>query len=280
MSLTPTATVSFIGLGNMNSAVLEGLLAGGHEPEAVRATVGRMLSAETKSTRYGIAVTASEDHPDANRDVADASMVVLGVKPKGILAACEEIAPALAPDTVVVSVAAGISLESMASRLPADQPIVRAMPNTPLAVQQGAVGLAMSASVTDAQREAVRGLFEQAGTVVVVPEAQIDLVAALSGSGPAYFFHLAELMAQTAVDHGMDADVAEQLAAATLAGAGQMIATQNASAAGLRENITSPQGTTEAALRSFTDDDLAGVVARGVAANMNRSAELSREFGG
>ncbi|MGO1181712.1 MAG: pyrroline-5-carboxylate reductase [Micrococcaceae bacterium] len=280
MSLPTTATVSFIGLGNMNSAVLEGLLAGGHDPESVRATVGRVLSAETKSTRYGITVTATEDHPDANREVSDAGLVVLGVKPKGVLAACEEIAPALSPDTVVVSVAAGISIASMAARLPTDQPIVRAMPNTPLAVQQGAVGLAISASVTDTQREAVRGLFEQAGTVVVVPESQIDLVAALSGSGPAYFFHVAELMAQAAAEQGMDADVAEQLAAATLAGAGRMIATQNASAAELRENITSPQGTTEAALRSFTEDDLAAVVARGMSANISRSEELSREFGG
>lgn len=279
MSLTPSTAVSFIGLGNMNSAVLEGLLAGGHDPESVRATVGRVLSAETKSTRYGIAVTATEDHTEANREVANAHLVVLGVKPKAIVEVCEEIAPALSPDTVVVSVAAGISIDSMASRLPAGQPIVRAMPNTPLAVQQGAVGLAASAEVTESQLEAARGLFEQAGTVVVVPESQIDLVAGISGSGPAYFFHLAELLAQTAVEHGMDADVAEQLASATLAGAGRMIATQNASAAELRENITSPQGTTEAALRSFTEDDLSGVVARGIAANIRRSEELSAEFG-
>ena len=179
----------------------------------------------------------------------------------------------------MVSVAAGISIASMASLLPAGQPIVRAMPNTPLAVQQGAVGLAASADVTESQLEAARGLFEQAGTVVVVPESQIDLVAGISGSGPAYFFHLAELLAQTAVEHGMDADVAEQLASATLAGAGRMIATQKASAAELRENITSPQGTTEAALRSFTEDDLSGVVARGIAANIRRSEELSAEFG-
>lgn len=280
MSLLRTARISFIGLGNMNSAVLAGVLDGGHEAANVRATVGRILSAETKAAQLGVEVTATEAVPDANPTVTGhADLVVLGVKPHGIMAVCEEISASLRPESVVVSVAAGITLDAMAAHLPAGQPLVRAMPNTPLTVGQGSVGLAANQSVTDDQLERAKGVFEHAGAVFVVPEDQINLVGAISGSGPAYFFHLTELLAQAAADQGMDTDVAEAMAAATLSGAGAMIESQNKSAAELREDITSPNGTTEAALKSFDDHDLAGVVRRAIEVNMHRSEQLAQEFG-
>ncbi|QCU77354.1 pyrroline-5-carboxylate reductase [Citricoccus sp. SGAir0253] len=273
--------IALLGLGNMNGAILAGMLAAGTEPSSVCATVHSEDSARAAEERHGIAVHSTERNPEANRNSASgADVVVLGVKPRYILTLCREIAGSLSPDAVVVSVAAGIPLGAMAAQLPEGQPVVRTMPNTPLTVGLGTVGLAAGPSVTEAQADRAAALFEGSGTVHRVPEDQLDAVAAVSGSGPAYAFLLAELMAAGGEELGLDAGLARELARSTVAGAGRMLAEPGVDPAALRRAVTSPNGTTEAAVTSFLDAGLARLLADGMRASAARSAEISREFAG
>lgn len=273
--------LALLGLGNMSGAILAGMLAAGTDPESVCATGHSAANAREREGRFGVTVTATETNPEANRNAAaGADVVVLGVKPKDILALCREISGALRPGTVVVSVAAGIPLQAMEANLPAEQPVVRTMPNTPLTVGMGVVGMAGGAATTEEHLEQAAALFAGSGTVHRVGESQLDAVAAVSGSGPAYAFLLAELMAAGGAEMGLDEDLARELARATVAGAGRMLAEPDVDPAQLRRAVTSPKGTTEAAVNSFLDADLAGVIARGMQASAARGRAISEEFGG
>ncbi|MGO1884399.1 MAG: pyrroline-5-carboxylate reductase [Citricoccus sp.] len=279
--MTAAPTIALLGLGNMNGAILAGLLAAGTGPESVCATGHSAANARRQEERYRVAVTATEVDPEANRNAAaGADVVLLGVKPKDILALCREVAGALRPGTVVVSVAAGIPLAAMERHLPAEQPVVRTMPNTPLTVGRGVVGMAAGSAVTEEHLDTVTRLFAGSGTVHRVAEEQIDAVAAVSGSGPAYAFLLAELMAAGGERMGLDADLAAELARDTVAGAGRMLAEPGTDAAALRKAVTSPNGTTEAAVDSFLAADLAGIIARGMQASADRGRAISEEYGG
>lgn len=270
--------IAFIGLGNMNAAILSGMLSAGFERENLWGTVGSSSSAQAKSAEFGIDVLAGEDSPTANADaVQQADVVVLGVKPYAIVDTCTQIAPTLQPHTVVVSVAAGIGLDSMEATLPAGQPVVRAMPNVALTVGQGAVGVAANEQVSQDQLALVTSLFAPAGEVVTVPESQINAVGAVSGSGPAYFFYLAELLAQHGQQLGLDPENAEKLASATLTGAGTMMSQPDAEAAALRRSVTSPNGTTEAAIKSLDADGLSDIVSKALQANVERSEQMAAQ---
>jgi pyrroline-5-carboxylate reductase len=181
---------------------------------------------------------------------------------------------------VVVSVAAAVTIELIERSLAPGQPVVRSMPNTPLMVGRGAVGLSGGSSAAAEQVDAVVGLLEGSGLVRVVPESQLDAVSAVSGSGPAYVFYLAEAMAKAGEDLGLDPELARDLARATVAGAGLMLDDASADPAGLRKAVTSPNGTTERAIATFDREGLPAIVARGARAASDRAAEISRELAG
>jgi pyrroline-5-carboxylate reductase len=272
--------IAMLGLGNMNGAILAGMLAAGTDPGEVCATVHSEDSARAAEERHGVAVGCTERDPEANRNAASgADVVVLGVKPKYILALCREISAALAPDTVVVSVAAGLTTGAMEQNLPENQPVVRTMPNTPLTVGMGAVGMAGGRSVAEEHLAMAERLFAGSGSVYRVAEEQIDAVAAVSGSGPAYAFLLAELMAAGGVELGLDESLAKDLARSTVAGAGRMLADDDVDPAALRRAVTSPNGTTEAAVNSFLDAGLAQLIADGMRASAARGRQISEEAG-
>ena len=276
----PSRRIAFLGAGNMNGAILRGILAAGKDPSALVATVRGTEKAQALHTETGIEVLAGADTPDANRAAAaGADVVFLGVKPVGIQDLCREIAGALRPDAVVVSVAAAVTIAQIEGALAAGQPVVRSMPNTPLTVGLGAVGLSAGSTATEAQVAEVVALFEASGLVRVVPEEQLDAVSAISGSGPAYAFYLAEAMARAGVELGLPADLARDLARATVAGAGEMLADPQADPAALRRAVTSPNGTTERAIAAFDDAGLPDIVARGARAAAERAAEISRSLG-
>lgn len=272
--------IAFLGAGNMNGAILRGILAAGEEASALVATVRGADKAQALRAETGIEVLAGADTPDANRAAAaGADIVFLGVKPIGIQDLCREIAGALRPDAVVVSVAAAVTIAQIEGALAAGQPVVRSMPNTPLMVGRGAVGLSAGSTATEAQVEEVVALLEASGLVRVVPEEQLDAVSAISGSGPAYAFYLAEAMARAGVELGLPADLARDLARATVAGAGAMLADPEADPAALRKAVTSPNGTTERAIAAFDEAGLPDIVARGARAAAERAAEISRSLG-
>jgi pyrroline-5-carboxylate reductase len=273
--------IAFLGCGSMNEAVLAGLLAAGTPAGNVTATVRRPERAQELRGRYpGLTVVAENEDPDANsKAVAGASAAVLGVKPAGITALCRSIAPALGRETVVVSVAAAVTIATMQAALPAGQPVVRTMPNTPLKVGRGAVGLSGGSSVSEIQLQQASAVFAGAGTVVVVPEEQLGAVTGVSGSGPAYVFYLAEAMAAAGVELGLDPELSMTLARETVAGAGLMLSQEGADPAALRRAVTSPNGTTERALAAFDGAGLAAIIAAGARASAERAAEMSREIG-
>ena len=267
--------ISFIGLGHLNSAILAGLLADGYDRDNLIATTHSAASAATRRAEFGISVTAEEDHPGTNAQaVADADIVVLGVKPFHIVDTAQSVAEALRPETVVVSVAAGTTLATLASVLPADQPVVRTMPNVALTVGKGAVGLARGATVTDEHVAQVHRLFAASGTVFDLPEDQLNALAAMAGSGPGYVFRFVNALAAGGVELGLDKHVAQELARLTVVGAGAMLDTDDADPTALEHSIATEGGVTEAALNSLDANGFNQLIVEALQANVTRSEEL------
>ena len=273
--------LTILGLGTMTGAILAGALeAGAVRAEDVTATTRSAASAEKAAAQHGVTVTSQERDERANHAaVAEADIVLVGVKPKDMVATLTDLAPSLRPETVVVSVAAGVTAATMAAVLPAGQPIVRTMPNTPLTVGSGVVGVAPGPGVTEEQATAVRALFEGSGLVVPVAEEQLSAVVATAGSAPAYVFLLAELIAAHGAEMGLDAAAAEAMAAATVKGAGIMLQQEGARAEALRKAVMSPNGTTEKAVEAFLDGGMGDLVNRAMDAAAQRDKEMAEEFG-
>lgn len=271
--------VAFLGCGSMNEAILAGMLAGGHPKDRITATVRRAERAAELRNRHGVEVLAGSEQEDANRAAAAAAdVVIVGVKPVGVKALLEEIAPALQPGAPVISVAAAVTVQMLEAALPAGQPVIRSMPNTPSKLGRGVVSLSPGSSCSQEILDEAGRLLASAGTVVQVPEEQVDALSAVSGSGPAYAFYLAEAMAAAGERLGLDPQLSALLARETVAGAGAMLAEPDADAAALRRAVTSPNGTTEAAIAEFDRRGLPAIVGDGAAAAAARAAQISAEL--
>ncbi len=273
--------IAFLGCGSMNEAIMGGMIAGGTDPADVVATVRRAeRAAELAERHHGITAIASEEEPENNTQAATgAAVVVLGVKPAGIADLAREISGSLSPDTIVVSVAAAVSLEQLEAALPAGQPVIRAMPNTPARLGRGVVSVSAGKHCSAAQLQQAKDIFAAVGTVVEIPEEQVDALSAISGSGPAYAFYLAEAMAAAGVELGLDAELSLLLARETVAGAGLMLAEPGADPAALRKAVTSPNGTTERAIFTFDERGLPAIIADGARAAAERAAEITKQLG-
>ena len=219
----------------------------------------------------------------ADETLARHRIWVLAVKPQFMQAAVEAVRPYLQPDTLVVSIAAGISAQTLGRWLGTpEQPwnrLVRSMPNTPALVAAGATGLLAGPDVNERDRVQVETLFKAVSEIVWVKDDKaIDTVTALSGSGPAYVFLFLEAMINTAVEQGMDPAQARRLALATVTGATQLAGLSPESLSVLREQVTSKGGTTAAALQVFDDRDFVGIVRAAMLAAEARAGELSRDY--
>jgi pyrroline-5-carboxylate reductase len=265
----------------MNEAILGGLLEAGTDPADIVATVRRAeRAAELAERHHGITAIAGEEEPDNNKQASKgAAVVILGVKPVGIADLAREISPSLAPDTIVVSVAAAVSIAQLEAALPAGQPVIRTMPNTPAKLGRGVVSVSPGTSCTPEQLQKVKDILQGAGTVVEVPEEQVDALSAISGSGPAYAFYLAEAMAAAGQELGLDAELSLLLARETVAGAGFMLAEPGADPASLRKAVTSPNGTTERAIATFDERGIPSIIAAGARAAADRAAEITKQLG-
>lgn len=265
-----------LGGGNMGRALVGGLLRRGTRPEHVTVADSSQVARETLSADFGIQAT-SENAAAAET----AAVIVVAVKPQvvgGVLSALQPTLQRTRP--LVISIAAGIRVSALESWCGGGVPVVRAMPNRPALVGAGATGLFAPASVAGAQREAAQRVMQAVGEVIwVAAEDDLDVVTALSGSGPAYFFLLAELLTQGAIDLGLEPAAARRLAIATLHGAGQLAHAGDGDLARMRAEVTSKGGTTEAAVKSFEAADLRGIVARALEAATRRGRELAAQFG-
>ena len=266
------ASLVLVGAGKMGGAMLQGWLALGLPSSAV-SVLDPFAAPEL------IALCASKGvalNPPMG-SLAAPQVLVLAIKPQMLDQAAPDIAPLVGAGTLVLSIMAGKTMGDIAARLPATA-IARAMPNTPASVGRGVTGVAASAGVTAAQRAMADALLRAIGAVEwVADENLIDAVTAVSGSGPAYVFHLVEALALAGEKAGLPADIALRLARATVEGSGELMFREpDVSAAQLRKNVTSPGGTTAAALEVLmAPDGLSALMERAVAAAKRRAGELS-----
>ena len=264
------ASLVLAGAGKMGGAMLAGWLDAGLDPR--RTTIVDPVPARPivdLCTERGIALNPTDPEPGA--------VLVLGIKPQGLDTAAPGLDRLIGRDTLLVSILAGKTVADLRVRLPRARAIVRAMPNLPASIGRGATGACASSEVTPEQRAAAEALFAANGAVAwLADEAQIDAVTAVSGSGPAYVFLLAETLAEAGIAAGLEPEVARSLARATVAGAGALLDASPAEAAELRRNVTSPGGTTAAALEVLMRPDGLGALMReAVAAARRRAGELS-----
>jgi pyrroline-5-carboxylate reductase len=273
-------TTAFLGGGSMNEAILAGLLKSGAVPHEVVVTVRRAERAAELSARYpGIRVISVQGEPDGNKHATKgAEVVVLGVKPANTADLAQEIAGSLERETVVVSVAAAVTLTQLEAALPQAQPVVRALPNTPIQLGRGVVSLTRGSHCDHKQLKVVQGIFAGAGTVVEVPEEQINVVSAISGSGPAYAYYLAEAMASAGEELGLDPELSILLARETVAGAGLMLAEPGADASVLRRGMAGPESITLRALNVFDQRGIPDSITEGARATVERSAEITQQL--
>jgi len=275
MSMTQTH-IAFIGGGNMARSLIAGLIADGHKPSAL--TVSDPIAEKREQLAASYGVHAAADNAAA---VAGADVVVLCVKPQAAAAVCRELAGLLADaPPLVISVMAGINEASIEHWLGRPLPLVRTMPNTPVMVQSGAIGLHANRAATDSHRNLAEEILRAGGlTRWVEDEQDLDAVTAVSGSGPAYFFLFMEALEKAGIEQGLDAEAARLLSIQTALGAARMAVESDESPQQLRERVTSPGGTTERALAAFAEGGLEALVSRAVAAARQRAGELSKLLG-
>ena len=267
-----TGTLVLVGAGKMGGAMLEGWLKGGAEPSRIVA-LDPAPPAEVKALieRHGVRL-----NPEIST-IRDAEVIIAAVKPQMM----EEVLPAVVPlkasKPLILSVAAGKTIASFERHFGADAAVIRTIPNTPAAVGRGITAMAANANVSPAQMALARTLLESVGEVVTVEnEAMIDAVTAVSGSGPAYVFYLTECLAAAGEKVGLPKDLAMQLARATVSGAGELMRQSGIEAATLRQNVTSPKGTTYEALQVLmAEDGMQPLFDKAIAAATRRSRELA-----
>jgi pyrroline-5-carboxylate reductase len=267
-------TVALIGAGKMGGALLDGWIGLGLDPARII-----VIEPQPAPPISALAARGLRLNPDLNPDMATvrADAAVLAVKPQTAPEAMAGITALVSPGTVVVSIMAGRPIAFLEAALPPNTAIIRAMPNTPAAIGRGITVAVPNRMVTPAQRRLAEALIMAAGAVEWIDdEALMDAVTAVSGSGPAYVFLLAESLARAGEKAGLPAALAARLARATVAGAGELMHRSPLEPAALRQNVTSPGGTTAAALGVLmADDGLDPLMERAVAAAARRSHELA-----
>ncbi len=266
--------IAFLGSGSMGGAILQGLLDAGYPKELLSATTKSDASA-IAWRQQGVSALATESSPDANALLSgDADLIVLGVKPKQIVEVLQEISGEIGKNAVIISLAAGIELETMAAVV-ANPNLIRTMPNTPALVGKAVTGIAPAASASQDAIDATVSLFEAVGTAIVVPEEKINALSAISGSGPAWIFYFIEQWEQIALQQGFSQEDAKRLVRGTFDGAIDLLAQSDKEPVELRKNVTSPGGTTERIIATFDEHDLKGIFAKGLAAAVARAQELA-----
>jgi len=258
--------VAFIGAGNMAEALIRGLVA---------AKTGQIIATDVRAERleqlhraYGI-----ETSTDNTQAAAKADIIVLAVKPQQMSVILKELK--VRSSQLVISIAAGVKTSRIEHELGGEPRVVRTMPNTPALVGAGAAAVCKGRFATEDDLATAETILKAVGIVVRVEEKDLDAVTALSGSGPAYIFYMAEAMIAAGVEAGLPADVAKRLAVQTVFGAGALLAASGESPEQLRNRVTSPGGTTQAALKVMTERGFAKIVADAIQVAARRSRELS-----
>ena len=265
--------LAFIGGGNMAKSLVGGLLEKGFYSKNITVSDPLEKNLNQLSQRFGVNTTS-----DNSVAVRNADLVVLSIKPQIMQSVCKALVVSLKNMPPIISIAAGIPLESLEKWLGKDTPIIRCMPNTPALVQTGAAGLFANSNVNQKQRDLAQEIFNAVGICCwLEKEDDIDLVTAISGSGPAYFFLFMETMEKVAIDLGLSQEISRKLILQTALGAAKMATKSDNNPAELREQVTSPHGTTEKAIDTFIQKDILGLFEKAIGNAVKRAKEMAKE---
>lgn len=270
------ATICFIGAGNMTRSLIGGLIASGYDSKKIHAADPNTDTLNALQQHFNI-----HTHTDNLQALAEADILVLAVKPQQLKAVCHSLQASVQQrNPLVISIAAGVRCQDIDYWLGGQCALVRTMPNTPALIQTGATALYANARVKDHQKDQAENILRAAGvTLWVGEEAQLDAVTALSGSGPAYYFLFMQAMQQAGEKLGLDPKTSQLLTLQTAFGAAKMALESSEDCASLRQKVTSPNGTTEQAIKSFQADHLEQIVERAMQASFQRAQELADELG-
>lgn len=272
-----TATIGFIGGGNMAASIIGGLLTSGVDARQLRAGDPSQESLDRLASLGPI--TTSQDNLDI---IPGCDVLVMAVKPQLMKVVCAGIADTVqANKPLIISIAAGVTSDSLNQWLGGNLAIVRCMPNTPALLRCGATGLFANTAVSEIQRQQAQQILDAVGLALwVKQESELDAVTAVSGSGPAYFFLMMEAMQASGEALGLSPDVAKQLSQQTALGAARMALESDVDVAELRRRVTSPKGTTERAITIFEDGGFRALVQQALQGAADRADELGRELEG
>ena len=261
--------LAILGAGVMGETVLSGLIRAGWDAGRIVATDRRPERQVELTKRYGITMLENAEA------AASADTVILVVKPQDMAELLDEISDSLRPGTLVVSLAAGVDIASMEARLGPDIPVVRVMPNTPALVDEGMAAISSGTHTTQEHLDHVTEILSATGRVVTVPERYQDAVTAISGSGPAYLFFVVEAMIEAGVHLGLPRDVSTELVVQTMLGSATMLRETGEHPTVLRERVTSPGGTTAAAVKVLEDHKVRAAFLGAMEAARDRSRDLA-----
>jgi pyrroline-5-carboxylate reductase len=268
--------IAILGAGSMGGAILNGLVQPGTAVSGPIRVTNRTEAKAAALRSDAVISYSTEVEPNANlAAITGARIVVVGVKPTMVPDLLREIAEALEPDAVVISVAAGVTIATIQSLLPPSVAVLRAMPNTPALVGRGVTGLAAGDRASASDLAMAHSLFATVGAVLEVPESKIDEVSAISGSGPAYVFYLIEQLTRTAVGLGFTAEQASLMVEGTFLGASELLAASGEQPRELRRRVTSPHGTTERAIAEMEKAELGSMFDRATASAIARAKEIA-----
>jgi pyrroline-5-carboxylate reductase len=264
--------IAILGAGRIGESLIAGLLSSGwRESDEIFATTRRAERAEELRERHGVQATLSNVEA-----AASAALVVIAVKPQDLDVLLGEIAGLVEPDQTVLTIAAAIPTAQIEERLAAGVPVVRAMPNTPSTVHEGIAGLCAGAHASDEHLTLAEDALSHLGAVVRVSESSMDAITAVSGSGPAYFALLAEAMIEAGILLGLSREISTQLVVQTMLGTGKQLRDERMHPVELREMVTSPGGTTIAAIRELESAGVRAAFLNAIQAAMVRAQELAR----
>ncbi|MNW41589.1 Pyrroline-5-carboxylate reductase [compost metagenome] len=269
-------SICFYGAGSMAEAIVRGLI---HKSVAAPKQISMLNRSNQErltylTQLYGVLTGNSEQ--DKNKYLTEASIIVLAMKPKDAKEALTELGPKLQEGQLIVSLIAGISISTLQQLLGTNAPIARSMPNTSSSIGLGATGLSFSEETTDNHVQQVLSMFQSVGIVSVIPEEQMDILTGVSGSGPAYIYYMIEAMIEAGVEGGLTPGQARDLTVQTVLGAASMMLETGEDPAKLRKDITSPNGSTQAALEVLADKDFTNTVKAAVHRCKERSFEMGQ----
>ncbi|GAB6990247.1 pyrroline-5-carboxylate reductase [Paenibacillus pini] len=267
--------IAFYGAGSMAEAIVRGLIGRAVVQSTHVTMINRSNNARLEELEHRYNINTSND-PEAKLEILKQSpIIVLAMKPKDAASALREIGPLLSEDQLIISVIAGLTIRTIQDLLGRKQPVARTMPNTSSSIGLGATGASFSKEINEEQRHNVMNLFSAVGTVTIVEEDKLEILTGISGSGPAYIYYMMEAMMAAGIRGGLTPQQCKELTVQTILGAARMVQQTGEEPSALRAKVTSPNGSTQAALETLDQGDFFETVIAAV----NRCAERSREMG-